>query len=742
MKIRIIIFFLLILGLFGVVDLWGQSSSRIVVLDQKTGTPVPYAHVCFESLIDSDKKQHCITNEDGAVENCIEGVTVVAISSVGYETLYDTLQAGEKGNIFLVPKIFNIDEIVVTAQFAPEKADKSIYNIKVINKMQIETRGANNLSDVLAGELNMRTSYDSQLGSSLSLQGLSGEHVKFLIDGVPVIGRMDGNIDLNQLNLYNADHIEIIEGPMSVVYGSNAIAGVVNIITKENKMSYIQANADAYYESVGQYNFDLGASISRKGHALSLSGGRNFFDGYSTVDTSRSKQWKPKEQYNAYLYYMFSRQNLKLKISSQYFHEQIQDKGNLLPPYYERAFDNFFYTNRWTNKVELISKLKNDKYLHLVFALSNYNRIKNIYYKDLTTLEEVLSGYDTTKFNSILARGTFSKDKKAGRLNYMAGFDINVENGSGERIAGNYQEIGDYAAFINLKVDTWKNIIVQPGLRYAYNTKYAAPLVYSINLKWASENKYIVRASYSKGFRAPSLKELYLDFVDINHNIVGNPDLKAEYSHNFNFSMNYNIEREKNLYGLELGLFYNNVDNIIELALVEGGKYTYVNVDDYITKGIDLSFVYKYYPRLNLKVGFGETGRYNVSSEQNDEVDKFSYSPNASLDVNYRLLKSNIEFSVYYKYTGKLPELRIFQDEIYEAYLSDYHTLDLSVMKRFFNNALNITVGGKNLFNNTNISAASNVSGGIHGGSGNSVPIGWGRTFFAKVSYVFNKYSK
>ena len=69
----------------------------------------------------------------------------------------------------------------------------------------------------------------------MSLQGLSGEHIKFLIDGVPVIGRMDGNVDLSQLNMYNVDHIEIVEGPMSVIYGSNALAGAVNIITKENK---------------------------------------------------------------------------------------------------------------------------------------------------------------------------------------------------------------------------------------------------------------------------------------------------------------------------------------------------------------------------------------------------------------------------------------------------------------------------------------------------------------------------
>ena len=99
---------------------------------------------------------------------------------------------------------------------------------------------------------------------------------------MPVIGRMNGNIDISQLNLYNVDHIEVIEGPMSVIYGSNALAGVINIITKENKNTRLSAFGKGYIESVGIYNFDLGASWKKKDHVFSLSGGRNFFDGYTT----------------------------------------------------------------------------------------------------------------------------------------------------------------------------------------------------------------------------------------------------------------------------------------------------------------------------------------------------------------------------------------------------------------------------------------------------------------------------
>jgi len=736
----------LIVFLFAIANIgFGQDAGVIKVLDGKTREAVPFAHVCFEPLDDNNDKVHCVTDMEGKVQNKNNLRTIIAISAVGFETLYDTVNANESKDILLVPKIFDIDEVVITAQFAPEKADKSIYNVKVINAMQIESRGANNLTDILSGELNMRTSYDSQLGASLSLQGLSGEHVKYLIDGVPVIGRKDGDIDLNQINLYNVDHIEIIEGPMSVIYGSNAIAGVVNIITKENKTSTLQAHAGSYIESVGVYNFDAGASIRKKNHVISMSGGRNFFNGFFPTYVSPSQHWKPKRQYNVDGYYIYSNPKFKLKLSSLFFHEHIQDKNKSQAPYYETAFYKYYFTKRWTNKVEVTNKLKNNKFLSIVGAYSTYNWVKNTYLMDLTTLNKTLTtnidDHDTTRMNSVLLRGTYSKDNKESWLNYQAGFDINVENMRGKRITNNSQEIGDYAGFVNLKAKVLKALEIQPGLRYSYNTKYTAPLIYSFNLKWDHENKYIFRASYAKGFRAPSLKELYLNFVDINHDIHGNENLTAEYSDNFNFSVTYNIEREKNLYGFETSLFHNDITNLIMLLPSEDiTYYKYINFSEYITKGIRLYFNYKYYPRLNLKTGVSVIGSHYNLSDQNNKTKEFYYSPDVSLNLSYKFINRNIQVSLYYKYNGKLPVPYGDENEIEVYYESDYHTLDATIMKHFFNNRLNVSCGGKNLFDVTTLNV-SRGGGGTHGSSAEPKLISWGRTFFIKLSYVFNKYN-
>ncbi len=720
----------------------GQQAA-VRVKDSKTGQPVPFAHVSFESIVNGELLQG-VTDEKGIVPNQIKSDSRITISYIGYESLTDTIEPGTTVILLLIPKIEQMNEVVVTAQYAPLRVDQSIYKVKVINSRQIEQKAANNLTDLLNSELNIRISQDGALGTSMSLQGLSGEHVKFLIDGVPVIGRMNGNIDISQLNLYNVDHIEVIEGPMSVIYGSNALAGVINIITRENKSNKLSAYGRGYLESVGIYNWDMGASYKLKNNVFSFSGGRNFFDGYSDSDSLRSQRWKPKRQYFMDGYYIYSHDKMKLKASSSWFDEKLLSKGNLMAPYYETAFDSYFYTSRSANKLEYNHKIGASRYLNAMASYSYYSRVKDTYFKDLTTLEEFPTtnpeDHDTTKFHNILVRGTLSKSNPDAKFNYQLGFDLNEEIGIGKRITDKQQAIGDYAIFLSVQYQPWKWFNLQPGIRYIYNTKYQAPLVYSMNLKFSWKNHYNIRASYSRGFRAPSLKELYLYFVDVNHNIRGNPDLKSENSHNFNASFQYFRETLKSYISLEANIFYNNINDIITLAQESGDLYTYINVDKYITQGIQLAVNYRLYPWLNLRLGGGTTGRYNSLDLETGKSKEFYYSNDAVTTANYKWMKTDLDFTLDYKYTGKMPQLYVDEEgNASEGYVSAYNSMDFTMQRPFFKNRLTIGAGVKNIFNNTTIPAAGGT-GGVHTGGSGSYPVGWGRTFFVQASVNFNQF--
>lgn len=732
----LVIIFLLLAGLVS-----GQQAN-VRVTDQKNNDVVPYAHVCFEG-IKSGTVNHKLTDLKGQVPNDCKEKCKLAVSFIGYETYLDTIRPGQSLEVKLVPTVLNMKEVVVTAQYIPEKADKSIYRVNVINARQIEQKAATNMSDLLKNQLNMKVSQDGVLGTNLSIQGLSGEHVKFLVDGVPLVGRMNGNIDLNQLNLNNVDHVEVVEGPMSVIYGSNALAGVVNIITKENKAARFSSHIDSYWESVDVYNFTGGISLNRKKHILSVEGGRNFFAGYANPDTSRSKTWKPRRQYFADAYYIYNLQNTKVKVAGQYFNELLLSKGFPLPPYFENAFDSYFTTLRGMFRAEVTQKLSADRYFHLIASLSAYNRIKNTYYKDLTSLDKQLTNntedQDTTGIRSWLVRGTYTRSMKDSKWNYQAGFDFNIEDGSGKRIMGNKQSIGDYAGFLSMKYDPWKWMTLQPGARLIYNTNYQAPLVYSLSTKTQANEQVSFRTSFSRGFRSPALKELYLYFVDINHNIQGNKDLKAENSVNLNLTGAWVLEKKKEAYRVEANFFLNQIRNIITLAQSGSSLYTYINVDKYNTQGVELKLASQWYPWISVETGISETGRLNSLSTNTEKVEKFTYSTDFTADLTFRIPKKDVNLSVYYKYTGKMPQFYNINDTIVEGFIHDYHTMDITLSKSIFLNRVNLSTGVKNVFDNKTIPAVGGTAG-AHGGGNNAISIGWGRTFFARISFTFNKY--
>lgn len=727
--------------LFWVSSLRGQVYP-IKIVDSKSGKAISFAHVCFESLL-SGKVITGITNEEGITDNPVSNISKLGISYVGYETFIDTITPGESNTYQLVPTILNIDEVVVTAQYTPERADRSIYKLKVINSQQIEQKAAVNLNELLGTELNIRTTQDAFLGAGLSLQGLSGEHVKFLVDGVPVIGRLNGTIDMNQLNLYNVDHIEIIEGPMSVVYGSNAMAGVVNIITRENKNYRSYTSLNGYTESVGVYNVDGSTSLRYGDHIFQVSGGRNFFSGYSENDTSRAKQWKPKRQYFIDGSYILDRQKLKLKYATSYFNEKLQSKGNLKAPYYEKAFDNYFNTVRFTNKLDASIKLPSNRYLNILSAYSIFDRRKEEFYKDMTSLEQTLVDEDTTIFYSFMTRATYSKSNQNGKFNYQLGVDLNYEKGKGGKIENAVQQIGDYAAFLSVMYKPWQRLLLQPGLRYIYNTKYSAPLVYSFNVKYDPVDRLSLRASYAKGFRSPSLKELYLYFVDVNHRVYGNPDLMAESSHNVNFSMLYYADRDQHVYEAEGVFFYNNIKNSIILVIVDDDDspppYRYENLGRYQTKGFLVSLNYRFYPNLNFKTGVVHTISTILKSEGQTNQNASSTDVNTSL--NYKLIGQDITFSLFYKYNGKLPYFYIdTDDEVMLKTMADFHTLDFTISKSFFQNSLFVAAGVKNILNNQSVLLSGGNNGGVHTGGDSSI-VGWGRSWFIMASYTI-KYLK
>ena len=715
---------------------------KVRVVDDTDGQPVPFCHICLENKATGEQQYH-VGDVNGEAVVALDGNLLLSVTAMGYEHYFLESEANhEVLEVRLKPSYFGLDEVVVTGQYKPVSVDKSIYNIKLIGKPRIESQAANTVAELLSKELSFRINNDPSTGASLDLQGISGENIKILVDGVPLIGRLDGNIDLSQINLENVDHVEIVEGPMSVIYGSNALGGVVNIITKENKFAQFKAGLSGYTESVGIYNLNGSVDTRFGNHGLSFTGGRNFFGGYSLDDSSRSQQWKPKEQYNAGTSYSYRVNNFSLRYKIDFFRENLLDRSDLFSPYYEKGFDTWFNTTRFNNSLHLDQKLNGGNNLHLLAAYSYYDRQKTKYLKDLTTLETVLipnpAEHDTSIFHMVTARGGFSHANEDGKLDYQVGFDLNTEFGSGKRMQNGEEQIGDYALFASLQWHATDRFTVQPALRVAYNTKYDSPVTPSLNIKYAM-NKTILRASYARGFRAPSLKELYLQFYDSNHQIEGNDELIAERSHNFNLTIDNSSTLFTKPYKLKANAFFNVIEDRISLVQVDPDNplhYKNANTDHFESVGADLSLGISPARNLSLDAGISYIGRKDSYYQSED----FIFSTSAITNITVKFLKNRASANLFYKYSGKYPVHTFVSDEeISINYMEPFHNMDFNISVKVLKQQLRLSTGVKNIFDNTQLVGVDNGSG-HGGGSGASSLVGWGRTLFLGIDYYFTKY--
>lgn len=728
------------------------KAQTINVINSKTKEPIPYCNVSL-MLLQGKQTINTQANEKGSVnfnEKLIGAEVVLKITSVFTAPFNDTIYLKHTNSVSVDESSHNLSSVTVTAQYSPTTEVKSVHKVKVITAEKIKAMSAQNLRDVLGNELNIRLQQDNVLGTGMSLQGVSGENVKILIDGVPIIGRQNGNLDLSQINVNNIERIEIIEGPLSVNYGTNALAGTINIIMKKESSNKFTSTINSYYESIGQYNINARLSTKVNTGTVTLSGGRNYFDGWNSTDeftilpksfradSGRFKQWKPKEQYFADGFYNLIKARLTVNYRFGVFSEKITNRGYPIYPYNEKAFDDYYFTHRFDNAISAIYRLPKHTLLTSQAAYNNYQRIKNTYFNDLTTLnKEIANSYDlqdTALFTLLNIRSIISHKKDSSKLDYELGVDINMENGQGKRIAQGKNQINDYAIFGSLQYNPNSKIIIRPGVRCAYNSVFKVPPIASLNFKYLISNTHSIRFSYAQGFRAPSLKELYLDFVDINHNIVGNTDLMPEKSHNFTAVMSYASIKKNSVWKTDNTIFFNYIQNLITLGLTSPAKYSYINIGTYKTMGIQINSE-RSWENFKVTVGASYIGQYNQLSEQY-HINKFSYSPEARANMAYTIQKTKTTFNVFYKYSGATFGYSIDANKnILQTKIGNYNMMDANVNQNFCAGKFLVGVGCKNLFNITNV--FSNASTGVHSSGTTSVPMATGRLFFIKVEFNF-----
>lgn len=630
-----------------------------------------------------------------------------------------------------------LQETVVTGVTAPVKIQNALSQYRVITKEAMKAQGAATVADALSTQLNINLGNDAILGTNITMQGLGGDKVKVLIDGLPVNGRENGNIDLGQLSLNDVSRIEIVQGPMSVAYGSDALGGVINIIT--NKAGgKTRVSAGTLWESYGKYNADASADCSiNPHHNLKIGIGRNFSDAYGYADTAfpqRARIFKPKEQWLGNLAYRYHPNNqFSMTLASDFVQETITALGSVIGyPYYATAVDEYYRTTRSNNRLQLEGKLgKGHWRLDNGYAL--YRRVRESQIKDLVTLQEKadtsIGSQDTSRFDDITLRSNYASS--IGKLRYDGGYDLLFQRARSGKFGDQVHAADDYALYGNAAMDFFQQqLTAQLGMRYAYNTAFSAPLIYSLNFLYHASNRLQVRASAAKGFRAPSLKEQYLDFVDQNHNIIGNPNLKPEHGYNIQSSATWSYGAEKPIRGaITATAYYNDVRNVISLANPDHDPASINRIYGNIARQQNL--IGNIQAESRWKTWYVLAGISLTHVLAADSGYSAFNMLEATANLRYNFSPAKILLSVFYKYTGESKQLSAFADgtALYDVTLPAYSMMDASLSRHFWKGHVELIAGLKNIFNVQQLSPTGAISSVHSSGGGVLLP----RRMFASL---------
>lgn len=649
----------------------------------------------------------------------------------------------------------SLGEVVVTGQYKPQSVKNSVYQVGVISSKQIQRQAPVRLQDVLNTQLNIRFSQDLATGgSNISMLGLSGQNVKILVDGVPMIGRQgtSNEININQLEVNAIERVEIIEGPMSVIYGADALAGVINIITKKPKGEKFAVTARLQEETMGkEYGIDqgihnqyVGLSGTYKKWYASGGIGRNLYHGWKDTAVGRELTWHKKDQIvgNATLGYRTDKLDIYYRLDG--LDEIITNPANL-PGNNQPAVDQDYITDRLMQQIQASYRFNSRLTANALASYTHFTRqvYSTLYYPNGDVRVATAPGlHSLSTFDGFTVRGTVVYRPSA-IVSFQPGVDINIESGDGERIKSGVQRINDYAFFLTSEITPVSWLSIRPGLRFISNSVYdAPPVIPSVNAKVAISKHMDLRLAYARGFRSPSIRELYYDFFDASHSIKGNPDLQAENSNSFTGSLTWYALRNKDIsFKTVLAGFYNDVTNMIGYAVDPGNATitTYRNIAEYKTRGGTLNGVLTY-KNLEATLGFGYTGRYNDLSQQDKDLPEFKWAGEVNSVLAYNFPKLGLGLNLFYKFTGKLPYYQEAvvnnQTVIQLAETEGYHWADFTVNKKLLK-VLTLNAGIRNLFNITSINSGA-ATGGAHS-SGSVRPLSYGRSYFLGLAFNWQK---
>ena len=523
-----------------------------------------------------------------------------------------------------------LDPIVITASHTPKSLKDAPVVTRLITLHDIKIVDATNIQDMLTQEIpGLEFGLAMSQETSLNMSGFGGSAVLFLVDGERMAGETMDNVDYNRMNLDNVGRIEIVKGASSALYGSNAVGGVVNIISRENLEPWT-ANINSRYNTFG-HEWRNGAGFSFN------------TEKWNSQTSFQHTRLDPVDLPKPYSSEEIARELLKKAQGLPYDESVLNDDSDISRLYGQTTYNvKERLTWRPTEQLTLTGRggyffrtSERDTY---DYHFNGYSAgLKGRYAWDHARHLELSYAYDQYDKANYLPDGTRTHDHDYSNQQHVVHALYHHPFGKNSLLLGadylhdyltTYQfidntshsqdNIDGYAQF-DWNITPRFNIV--GSVRYDY---FSASSLKAFTERLALVYKlpvFTLRANYASGFRAPTLKEMYMhfDMGNMGYWIIGNPDLEPEKSHNFNLA----LERQNRIrhsgildgvYNFTLVGYCNIFDKrITTIDYDYEGKESalYWNEDGVNVWGIDLSMGHYFDWGLTLKINYSwmhETG--------------------------------------------------------------------------------------------------------------------------------------
>ena len=552
--------------------------------------------------------------------------------------------------------VYSFDEVVVTATRTENDVKKVPASTQVITQEDIKRGGATSVRNALSMYANIfQKSKVRGGGHDIIIRGMETKHSLVMVNGRRISNEADANglgnaMSLDRININDVEKIEIVRGPSSALYGSEAMGGVLNIITKPSKEQTLLTGLEHTSEDTSHW---WHADTGRIGNfSMTLDARFNKIN-RSMLDTAtESDPYGTAQTYNASLNYYVNDHSYVNAYMDYYSQHLKTDTGTptmkpitlttsrgmslsgqaMLEGTGSKAYKQKNYGISWNGKTD-----KNDWQIQAYMSKFNWSTTSNT--KVLGSIPPAgmegmfnfllqnqknaydfnhdehnmwaIEGRDSLRVNDhhrVTFGAEYVKDKVAGTGLGSNGDGVHSITENGKTKSSSEKTLSSYAAYLQDEIEYGKWFIV-PAIRYDHHSAYGSHASPKIGVTYNATDHFRIKANYGDGFKAPSVSQLYYD-LDMPMggpgnwvHLTGNPNLKPEKSKSWDLGVEAEFGKG---YG-SLTYFDNDVDNLI--ANIPKGKdgnghklYCYENVNKARIKGLENTLGYRFNDTLEFKV--------------------------------------------------------------------------------------------------------------------------------------------